>query len=70
MSDTDGSLPAPNLTHAGVTGKVPLLPKKRARGKGKARKLSADHRKHVGQLQKRGMISPKAAASSGLSAKK
>lgn len=60
--------PSVGLTRAGVTGKVPAI-FKRGRGKrkpGKTAKLSADKRRHVRQLQKQGVISPRAAAQNGL----
>lgn len=65
MSD----LPAPNTTHANITGKVPEWAKPKAsRGarKGKRVRLSGDKRRHVSGLKKAGIISNTAAAKSGI----
>lgn len=61
-------LPAPNVTRANITGKVPDAAKPR-HGRPGARKsvrMSGDKRKHVSQLKKGGIISNTAAAKSGL----
>lgn len=66
MPDQDAA-PAAGLTRAGVTGKVPAIFKRGGKRKaGKPAKLSADKRHHVRQLQKQGVISPRAAAQNGL----
>ena len=67
-------LPAPNVTRANITGKVPEV-MRRVRGKAGQRKakavaLTADKRSHVKALSKRGLISPSAAGASGLQGKK
>ncbi len=57
----------PNLTRAGVTGKVPAIFKRGARRKaGKGVKLSADSKRHARSLQKQGVISPRAAMANGI----
>lgn len=62
-----GDLPAPNLTRAGITGKVPDWARpKPARGRRGKVKLSKSGRKHVSHLQKAGHISARAAAQTGL----
>jgi hypothetical protein len=66
-------LGASNVTRANITGKVPQSVKRPRRGgsrKAKPARLSGDHRKHAGALAKRGMISPQAAASHGLTGAK
>lgn len=54
-----------NLTRAGVTGKVPQRAI-RPRRAGKKVKMASHQKRHVGQLQKHGQISAKAAAQTGL----
>lgn len=54
-----------NLSRAGVTGKVPQTRIRKA-GKRKPVKMSSESRHHVKSLMKRGSISSKAAASTGL----
>jgi hypothetical protein len=68
MTDAGSDLPPSNTTRANITGKVPESAKPRPfrRGRGRKAKLSSDHRGHAKQLGKRGVISPKAAASHGL----
>jgi len=69
MADSGSDLPTSNVTRANITGKVPEWAKPKA-GRGRKAKLSADHRGHAKQLARRGMISPKAAASAGLTTSK
>jgi hypothetical protein len=71
-SGNTGALPTSNVTHANITGKVPdgAKPKLLRNRKGKAVRLSSDRKSHVRQLQARGQISPRAAASHGLAGKK
>lgn len=64
QSGTD-DLGQSNLSRAGVTGKVPQT-RIRKVGKRKPVKMSSDKRRHVNSLMKRGSISSKAAASTGL----
>lgn len=56
------------LTHAGITGKVPLKLKP-ARKAGKPVKLSLDGKEKLRHLQKAGHISSKAAALTGIGSK-
>ena len=58
----------PGLTHAGVTGKVPLKMKP-ARKAGKPVKLSLDGKEKLRHLRKAGHISSKAAALAGIGSK-
>ena len=62
-----GELPTSNVTHANVTGKVLRI---HSRGGGNRRhkpvKMSADKKKHVKSLIRRGAISPRAAVQNGL----
>jgi len=64
----DSELPDSNITHANITGKVPTTSRRMRRRGGKAKrvKLSADQKSHVKSLERRGQISPRAAASHGL----
>ena len=55
-----------NQTRASITGKVPDFAKPRHHRGRKAGKLSANGRRHAKHLQKAGMISPKAAAATGI----
>jgi hypothetical protein len=68
--DDASDLPQSNVTHAGITGKVPKIRVRGSRGKRKAVKLSPDKRHHAKQLAKQGLISGRAAASHGLQGKK
>jgi hypothetical protein len=56
------------MTRANVTGKVPVvIPRKgKVRGKTKPVKLSSNDKRHFNHLQKRGLISTKAAQENGL----
>lgn len=66
----DNALPAPNVTRAGITGKVPKTMRRTRVGKPKRVKLSSDKRHHVKQLAKQGLISARAASSHGLQGKR
>jgi len=71
MNDVSNDMPPSNMTRANITGKVTQTEIHRGRrGKVKRVKLEQHQKSHVRQLQKRGQISPKAAASHGLQGKK
>ena len=73
MTDDDGRVNAGSLvglTHAGVTGKVPLKLKPGRRKAGKPVKLSTDGRAKLKHLQKSGHISPKGASIAGIGGSK
>jgi hypothetical protein len=55
-----------NLTRANVTGKVITKAKRLMRRRGKPVKMASHQRKHVHQMQSKGVISPSAAARHGL----
>lgn len=55
-----------NLTRANVTGKVPRHAKRSPRKLGKRVKMSSQQKRHVSNLQNRGVISTGAAARHGM----
>jgi hypothetical protein len=74
MDDTDSSplsgqshddIPKSNQTYSGVSGKVPKTRISRGASR-RSVKMSAAGKKHTKLLRKRGLISPEAAAFSGL----